>query len=340
MTDSSLPDWNAVRFTPQSGDHVESYFLKATAPDAQRAFWVKATIFAAAAEPERAVAEGWAIAFYHRSADHRNVAVKHTVAFADASFSDRGLAIDWHAPNSTDAMHLEPGATGGAISTGRDTIGWDLSIADRAEPFVPFPYPQMYTGPLPSSKTVTPAPDARFSGHVDVGEDRWEIAGWKGMQGHNWGRGHAEQYAWSHCNQWDQGTELFLEALSARVRVGPLLTPVLTVICVRHQGVDYSFNRPLEMVRARGDIGLRRYTFSAQAKAAKLSGLFEASVEDFVGLYYRNPRGAMTYCLNSKLAAGRIRFEPEGLAPVDLTTRAAALEVGTKRADHGVKMAV
>jgi hypothetical protein len=71
-----------------------------------------------------------------------------------------------------------------------------------------------------------------------------------------------------------------------------------------------------------------------------VEGLFEAPVEEFVGLYYPNPVGLTTYCLNSKLAAGRIRFEREGAAPLELRTEAAALEIGTKRSDHGVRMHV
>ena len=48
----------------------------------------------------------------------------------------------------------------------------------------------------------------------------------------------------------------------------------------------------------------------------------------------------MTYCLNSKLAHGRVRIEVAGREPIDLTTRCAALELGTKDADHGVQMYV
>jgi hypothetical protein len=66
--------------------------------------------------------------------------------------------------------------------------------------------------------------------------------------------------------------------------------------------------------------------------------MVEARTDDMVGLYYANPDGAMTYCLNSKLASARVRFEPKGRAPLTLTSRAAALEVGTRDADHGVRM--
>src|SRR5262249_27407600 len=112
-------DWNAVRFDPKARrGHAESYFLKANDPSGDRALWLKATIFAAATEPGRAVAEGWAIAFDRRGGTAKHVAVKHTVPFDDASFADHGLAIRWRArpssgADSTEGVEILPGSTRG-----------------------------------------------------------------------------------------------------------------------------------------------------------------------------------------------------------------------------------
>jgi hypothetical protein len=46
----------------------------------------------------------------------------------------------------------------------------------------------------------------------------------------------------------------------------------------------------------------------------------------------------MTYCLNSKIARGHVRLEVAGRPTIEATTRAAALEIGTRDPDHGVKM--
>jgi hypothetical protein len=339
MHEGTAQHWNGVRFDERRRDHVESYFFKATAPDAKRAIWLKATIFASRAEPERPIAEAWAIAFDHRGAEPRAVAVKQSVPLERASFGKSALEIDWADP-AGGTFHAAPGVTRGEVRTGDRRLVWDLRFAGDERPLVLFPFEWMYRGPLPSSKTVTPYPDVRFRGHLLVGDERWDLDDWRGMQGHNWGRGHAELYAWSHCNQWSEEVECVVETVSARVRVGPVLSPVLTAIVVRHEGVDYPFNRPRQLVGTRADIGLRRYTFSAQSRSARVEGLLEAPVEQFVGLYYPNPAGLTTYCLNSKLAAGRIRFERAGAAPLELRTEAAALEIGTKRSDHGVRMHV
>lgn len=333
-------DWNAVRYRAGGGDHVESYFFRATAPDAKRALWLKATILHAGADPAGATADGWAIAFDHRQDERRSIAVKHTVPLASATFDERTLGVDWEMADSKDRLHVENGATQGAVTTGKHRIEWDLRFEGQDRPLVLYPYAKMYTGPFPSQKTVATHPDQRFSGQLTVDGEGWAIDEWKGGQGHNWGKGHTELYVWSQCNQWDQDADFAIGAASGRVRLGPVLLPVLSSICVRHGGIDYPFNGLVQLVGTRADIGLRRYTFSGKTKQATIEGLFEAPVGDFMGLYYPNPQGAQTHCLNCKLASGRIRFEPRGKTPLDLTTKAAALEVGTLKEDHGVKMHV
>lgn len=330
---------NGVRYDGTASDHVESYFIKATAPAADRALWLKATIFSAT-HGGAARAEGWAIAFDRRepAGSHHNVAVKHTLSYRDASFDAADLGVHWALAGGEDHLSLHPGRTEGRVSTNRSHVAWNLELRGTGRPFIPLPLQKMYEGPFPSSKTVTPAPDLRVFGEVVVNGTPWTLDGWRGMQGHNWGRGNAEQYAWTHCNQWNEPEDFVLEAVTARVRAGRFLTPMLSTVCVRHDGRDYAFNGPMQIIGTRAELGLRRYGFSVKSKLGELSGVVDAQVEDFVGLHYRNPVGAVTHCLNAKLANARIRFDPRDGHPVELSSSAAALEVGTLRSDHGVRM--
>ena len=122
------------------------------------------------------------------------------------------------------------------------------------------------------------------------------------------------------------------------MKLGPVLVPPLTVICVRHRGVRYDFNAPLTIARARGAIELRRWTFPAKSALATVSGELWAETQDFVGLAYENPDGVITYCLNSKIARGIVRLSVRGRPDIEAVTRAAALEIGTKDPAHGVTM--
>lgn len=321
--------WNAVRCASRAPrGHVESYFLKLNDRDGRRALWLKATILVREGGTPR-VAEAWAIAF-DRTSGH--VAVKETTALARASFDPSGLDV------AVADLRLSPGRVHGAIASGDHRITFDLRFTMDAPPLVPLPSKRMYEGPLPSSKLVSPHPDARFRGTYAVDGDVVEVDDWRGMQGHNWGSRHAELYAWGHCNQWDGDDDLVLEGVTARVKVGPVLAPPLTLICVRHRGVHYDFNAPVTLVRARGTIGERSWAFASKSALATISGELWADTRDFVGLAYENPDGAVTHCLNSKIARGRIRLSVRGKPDVEAMTQSAAFEIGTKDPNHGVTM--
>jgi hypothetical protein len=234
---------------------------------------------------------------------------------------------------------LSPGRVAGSVGEGDDRISFDLAFTMSSPPLVPFPSERMYETKLPSSKLVSPHPDSRFTGMYTCKGETVQVNSWRGMEGHNWGARHAELYAWCHVNQWEGDEDLMFEGLTARVKVGPLLAPPLTLLCVWHHGVRYELNGPVTLARGRGHIDdLRRWRFHAKNDLAEISGELYAETEDFVGLSYENPDGAITYCLNSKIARGRLRLSVKGRPDVDVITKCAALEIGTKNAKHGVKM--
>jgi hypothetical protein len=323
-------DWNAVRFEPGGRGHVESYFFKLNDPAGERALWLKATILARldGSEP---VAEAWAIAF-ERDAVARGA--KQVVPYREARFSTDRLDV------AVAEASFREGRVEGAVRSGGTDIEFALDFTTTGAPLVPYPHPKMYSGPLPSSKLVSPHPDSRYTGHYTVDGQQIAVDGWKGMQGHNWGKRHAELYGWAHCNQWDGEDELLLEGVTARIKLGPVVAPPLTVVCVWHRGVRYEFNAPRQLIRNRGEITPRRWSFRAQSPLAEIQGELEAATAEFAGLYYENPDGSMTHCLNSKIASGRIRLAVKGRPPLDATTKSAALEIGTKNTDHGIAMLV
>lgn len=313
--------------------HVESWFMKANEPDGRRAFWARCTIFARPSLP--AVAEAWAIAFdRHRG----HVAVKSTVPLETARFA--GDAVDVE----VDGCVLSLAGARGALSSGRGSLDWRLDAsAPLAAPIVHFASPSMYRDALPPfSKLVTPLSDARARGTVRVDRGRddvdiWDVEEWPMMMGHNWGRGNAELYAWTHCNAWDIDGLVF-EAVSARVRIGPLLSPMATSAFVRWRGRSWDLSRVRALANNRGSISLRRWEMTGKDAGLSLACDVAAETDDIVGLHYPNPSGPITHCLNTKLARARLELRlPDG-ETFTATSRAAALEIGTIRADHGIRM--
>jgi hypothetical protein len=315
---------DGVRFDPGSRKgHVESYFLKINDPKAERAVWVKATILAALGKEP--VAESWVVAFERGKPA---ASAKSVFEYSAARFAKD--ALDVTLPNLSLSRESAKGALEG--------IAFDLALSDTSKPLLHYPHPQMYSGPFPSTKMTSPMPDLRARGHVKVGTREWDVDGWRGLLGHNWGRGHAFAYAWGHCNVWNERDDVVFEGASARVRVGPALLPTGTVLVARIGPETHAINRLRRVFRNRASMTFRRWQFSGRGPTISVRGEMWADTSDMVGLHYENPGGAMTYCLNSKLASARVELITRGGSPLVLTSRAAALEIGTRDAHHGVEM--
>jgi hypothetical protein len=326
----------------RGGGHVESWFLKANEPGGRRAVWLKATVFARQPDADRRqppvppMAEAWAIAF---DRERGHVATKTSVPLESARFARGTLDV------AIDGCELSLGRARGEIASGTRRLAWDLAVGpERAAPIVHLPRAALYDAPFPSSKLVTPLADGRVSGtlQVDRGDgsevEEWNVGDWPAMVGHNWGRSHARLYAWVHCNSWDDAEDLAFEAVSARVRMGPVLSPMATAVFVRWQGRRWDLNARELLGQNRGSISLRRWEVTAAGQGIEVRAELAAETDDLVGLHYPNPSGAMTYCLNTKLARARLELRLPGRDPVVATSRAAALEIGTHDRQHGVRM--
>lgn len=232
---------NAVRYRrPQA--HVESLFLKGNSPDGRRALWIKYTILAPRAAPERARAELWAVAFRAGPGARPPVAAKQSFPLREASWSEAPFRL--RLPGG----ELEHGAARGALSAAGTRLRWELRYACPEREFRPFPGARMYDGPFPRTKTLTPVPDTQLHGFFEVDGERWSVDGWAAAQGHNWGRGHAHAYAWTHCNAFVARAgsapcaSAWLEAIAGRVRLGPIVTPWLSCAAICVDGALYRFD--------------------------------------------------------------------------------------------------
>lgn len=282
------------------------------------------------------MAEAWAVAF---DRERGHVATKTAVPLDRARFARGTLDVE------VDGCELSLGRARGEIASGARRLAWNLAVGpERSAPIVHLSKTALYDAPLPSSKLVTPLADARVSGavRVDRGDgsdvEDWNVAAWPAMVGHNWGRSHPRLYAWVHCNAWDDAEDLTLEAVSGRVRVGPVLSPMATAVFVRWKGRQWDLNARELLGKNRGSISMRRWEATAAGKGIDVRAELGAETDDFVGLHYPNPSGAMTYCLNTKLARARLELRLPGAAPIVATSRAGALEIGTRDRHHGVRM--
>lgn len=296
--------WNGCRF--DAGSHrgaYESWFCRANHPSRPLAFWVRYTIFAPRGGPEAAVGELWAVWFDgERDAI---VAVKEEHPLRDCAFAAHGLEA------RIGAARLDGAQLEGSARRGAHTIAWSLRHTSGERPLLLLPE-RLYDGAFPKAKVVVPAPLTRFEGAIEVDGERMPIDGWVGSQNHNWGSEHTARYAWGQVAGFDDAPDAFLEVSTARVRIGPILTPPMTVLVLRLGEEELRLSSIPRALRARARYGARgdesegtdgfEWTFDSRSGDVRIEGTLSAPRSRFVALPYGNPPGGLKTCLNSKLA--------------------------------------
>jgi len=334
-------DWstaynNTVYQPGQKTGHYESYFLRANHASLPLAFWIRYTIFSPHGQPEKAIGELWAVYFDGESG--ANIAVKSEVPFSDCSFSHSGL--DVRIGNAT----LNSGKLTGGAETRYHKMSWDLTYKGDSKPLFLFPL-KMYSAGFPKAKALVALPMAAFSGSLVVDGKTVNIDNWVGSQNHNWGSKHTDLYAWGQVAGFDNSPDTFLEVATARVKIGPLWTPSMTPVILRHKGNEYALNSITQTINAHGRFIYFDWYFGSANDEVSLAGRIYAERSKFAGLNYYNPPGGNKHCLNTKCASCALRITyrkgaKKGTSELLTTNHRAAFEILTDKRDHGVDIHV
>lgn len=327
-----LDTFNHARYQPDADSgFYESYFERANHPTRPLAFWIRYTVFSPAGRPSDAIGELWAVWFDGESGRH--VATKTEVRAGDFWFRRDALNV------RIGTAALQPGLLKGAAGQAGQRIEWDLAYASDAPPLFLLP-PALYEGNFPKAKVLVGAPLARYRGALVVDGQRIEIADWVGSQNHNWGTKHTDRYAWGQVAGFDNAPDSFLEVATGRLRYGPLWTPHITPLVLRHDGAEYALRTLGRAIfRARGRFGYFHWNFRSRAPGIEIEGRIEAPREAFVGLRYYNPPGGEKHCLNTKIASCRLTLRRKGRPDALLETRnRAAFEILTDDRTHGIEI--
>jgi hypothetical protein len=321
--------WNASRFRPDDGGgHYESYFQRANHPRRPLAFWIRYTVFSPKGRPADAVGELWAV--YFDGEARRITAAKQVVPLSQCAFSQADLDV------RIGRATLEEGRLEGRVASSGADIGWSLDYGSGEPPLLLLPRDR-YEGGFPKAKALVGTPLALYHGFVVVNGQMVNVDGWVGSQNHNWGSRHTDRYAWGQVSGFDNARDAFLELSTARVRIGPLLTPPMTLIVLRADGHEYALNSLALSALAYGRFKPFRWNFDSRAGGIRIRGQIEAPPAAFVGLRYANPPGGHKICLNTKLAACAVRLDRPNQEPLVLRARhRAAFEILGDHEQEGV----
>jgi hypothetical protein len=313
MSVATREDTLKSRFDPQSrAGFYESYFQRGNHPTRRLAFWIRYTVFAPAGRSEAARGELWAIYFDGERGVTR--AVKQDVPIGECQFSRADFVV--RVGDST----LQEGRLHGHAQSGSHALAWDLGFRGDAAPLLLLP-PELYAASFPKAKSLVPSPLVRYHGTLEIDGERVAIEGWPGSQNHNWGTRHTDRYLWAQVSGFDDDESAFLECASARVRIGPMLSPMFTVAVLRVGGEEHRATGLVRGLRASAHAGDLDWSFSTRCDdGARITARIHAPPEAFVGLRYDNPPGGRKVCLNSKLARAELTLRRPDRAPLSLVS--------------------
>ncbi|RZI43378.1 hypothetical protein EGT07_10950 [Herbaspirillum sp. HC18] len=324
--------WDRCRYVHGSqGGHYESYFQRANHPQRPLAFWIRHTIFCPKGKPEDACGELWAVFFDGERG--RITAVKEVHPFGNCHFPD-------DEPNLRIGSAVLTGTNmeGSAAAQGH-SLRWDLRYASVQAPLLLLPRP-LYDSRLPKAKALVGSPNAMFDGTFTVDGEAIPIEHWQGSLNHNWGSKHTDSYAWGQVAGFDNAPDVFLECSTARLKLGPLWTPFMSLIVLRVGEREFALNSIGQSLRAHGRFDFFDWRIESRSPDARIALHIGAPQSAFVGLHYANPPGGGKTCLNTKLASCELMLEVPGQPARRFTTRhRAAFEILTERNDHGVPVA-
>lgn len=272
--------------------HYESWFVRGNHPTRPLAFWFRYTVTSPAGHPEGATPELYAIVFDGERGKHH--VARETHPLTESLFPTTGLGV------RLGAAHLERDRGSGSAHRGDKTISWELAFEGGQDPLLLLPE-RMYAGSFPKAKSLVMRPNVAFKGHVTVDGERIAVDGWRGSLNHNWGERHTDRYAWAQVAGFPDAPDTFLEVATARIRLGPILSPAMTPLVLRHKGKEHRLNA-LHKVFGRARVSGLEWTFKARGDDVRVRGSVRATPMDVVTLVYPNPSGGSKICVNTKIA--------------------------------------
>jgi hypothetical protein len=299
----------------QRRGHYESWFLRGNHPTRPLAFWLRYTLTQVAGS-EAVRAECFAIVF---DGERQHIATREVVPTAACDIAPIGLDL------RLGPSHLRPREAVGQAASGPHRVAWELCWTPGAGPMMLLPE-RLYRGGFPKAKALVMDALVRFSGALTVDGERLEVNDWLGSTNHNWGSRHTDAYAWGQVMGFPSAPDTALEVASARLRIGPWLTPAMTPVVLRHRGRVHHLNA-LHTVFGRAELHGLTWNFRARGDGVALEGAITARPDDVVTLDYLDPSGKTKLCVNTKLARCALSLTIDGRREALETPHGAAFEL-------------
>jgi hypothetical protein len=316
-------------------DLVESYFIKINIPNENCTIFLKFTFINSLKNKSASV---WAIYFDTLNPEN-NIAIKENFSIEYISISKENFEI------RVGENIFSENICKGKVQNEENKIEWDINFNNDCISLIHFPYEIMYEISFPKNKISSPILDSHFNGYLLVNDRKINILNKKGMQGHNYGPKHSDNWIWTHCNYFDNTSNAVFESISSRLNLGVFKTPPLTIIYFKYKNKELFFNSIIDFFKNKSILDGLKWKFQAYKDNYLIEGEFWGNENEFVGLNYYNPDNSKVVCVNSMAVNCNIILKEKNLFFYNtvaefIAKRTAALEIGTLNGIDKVKVKV
>lgn len=266
--------------------HYESFYVKVSDPERPRGVWIRHTVFKRPGEAP--VGSRWCVLWPENG---RPVATKLTV--------DAGLGVDVGEYIHIGESRLGPGWLQGGVNEAQ----WDLTFSQETDLFTYNPREELYTQPVPRTKSLAIHPYATFSGRVAFGDEVLEIDDWPGMVGHNWGAEHPEEWIWLQGARFEEEPDAFFDGTIFRLEIDGQVTPWTANGLLHLDGRKYRVFGPGQEESPVIEAERTRVEFKMANDDVAIHGTVEAPAERFVAWQYSDPQGGEHITSNCSVAS-------------------------------------
>jgi tocopherol cyclase-like protein len=300
---------NARRWDGQSRGHYEVWYLTFNHRATQTGYWIRYTL----ESPLSGHGEPYAQLWFARS-DARDprrtfgINRRFPIAAMTAAAEPFAVGIGAVAATATGAPQaaLASDSARGSLSGDGHTVRWDLRWAPGKVSYRQLPDVMYRRGGLGETTVLSPSLDTRLHGTVTIDGETITLDAEPGDQTHLWGKKHAFEWAWGHCNSFVDRPGAALETLTVRLRRRGVTLPPLTVFSLFLDGEMHAFNQFRHTLRNRGSFSTGRYNLSGQHRDLRIEAEFRCRPDDMVVAPYVDPDGEPSWCANTTVGELRV----------------------------------
>ena len=298
---------NVCRWDGSKPGHYEVWYLTVNHRPSRTGFWIRYTLESPLGRSP--YAQLW-FARFDGHHPERTFGIHRTFAIAEWRAMQAPFGVDIGAMTRKTDGSLD-GQAGGQLrhhsAHGRlhghgHRVNWELSWTPARSTHRHLPDIMYRRGGLGETTVLAPNLDVAMRGAITVDDERYTIDEEPGGQTHLWGRKHAHQWAWGHCNAFSGRPGAAIELLSVNLKRGGIHLPRLTVFSLYLDGRVHRFNGFRHTLLTGAEYAPGRFEFSARKRGLRIEGCFSCPLDNMVLTPYLDPDGEPSYCANSEIA--------------------------------------